>query len=139
MTVKKPLPPRESEIQKDVLNYLKILKEGLFHFDYFRMNLGGVMHSFGQNIIRKKNPNEGMADILVLYEGRAIWIEVKRPKLGRQSESQKNFERRCIESGCIYKIVTSVEDCTNFFTSYISEIENEENSPENERFNPKNL
>ncbi len=123
---KKKLPPKEVEIQKDILVKLKELKEYIPQFDYFRMNLGGVLHSFGTNVIRKKNPNEGMADILVIFEGRAIWLEIKRPKLGRQSDAQKAFEKRSVENGSVYKIVTSVEDLEIFLNTIFLELDGEE-------------
>lgn len=53
----------------------------------------------------------GMADIGVIYRGRAIQIEVKRPRRGKQSDAQHAWERAVIQrGGGIYVLARSVED-----------------------------
>lgn len=112
--------PLEKAIQKDIMAYLETIEQ----IESFRMALGGVLHSVKGKVQKKKNSLKGMADILVLYEGRAIWIEVKRPLKSTQSEFQKIFARKVQSAGCIYIIVTSVEEtyrALNKILLYINE------------------
>lgn len=51
----------------------------------------------------------GMADILCLVDGKAIWLEVKAPN-GKQSENQKWFEANVVAAGCQYHVVRSIDD-----------------------------
>lgn len=52
-----------------------------------------------------------MADIQIWpARGVTLWIEVKRPVGGKQSEPQKRFERFVTGIGHTYVIATSVDD-----------------------------
>jgi hypothetical protein len=51
----------------------------------------------------------GVADLLAIREGQALWLETKRPG-GRQSIRQKVFEAKARAAGCAYVLVESVSD-----------------------------
>jgi hypothetical protein len=51
----------------------------------------------------------GLADILVVKHGRAIFLEVKSEK-GKQSPSQLDFERAAFKAEADYHLVRSIDD-----------------------------
>ena len=51
----------------------------------------------------------GVSDLILWIGPLTIYMEVKTPT-GKQSESQKRFQKRCEETGRIYVIVRSVDD-----------------------------
>lgn len=56
----------------------------------------------------------GLPDLLCLKDGRAVWLEVKQPGLGKKSEPTLLQQRRMAElrtrGGCSVFVVTSAED-----------------------------
>ena len=53
--------------------------------------------------------NPGGADLVGVYRGRALYIEIKTPT-GRQSPEQKSFQSLVERHGAIYRILRSIED-----------------------------
>jgi len=51
----------------------------------------------------------GAADLLVVIEGKAIFVEVKTPK-GKQGPKQATFEKQCEQVGAPYFLVRSLYD-----------------------------
>lgn len=51
----------------------------------------------------------GVADLMILWGGRLICMEVKTPK-GKQSKSQKDWEQTITAAGGLYRVVRSVDD-----------------------------
>lgn len=51
----------------------------------------------------------GAADLLVIHQGTAIFVEVKTPS-GKQSKKQKKFEDHCQDCGVPYYVVRSLKD-----------------------------
>lgn len=82
---------RESDITKQVRDYLKIKK--VFHWK--------VMQGLGST--------PGIADILGIYKGKPLAIEVKTSK-GKPSDNQINFLTRFKSEGGIAFIARSVDD-----------------------------
>lgn len=102
----------ESELQKQILSYVDEINDP--SFKVFRMHTQGVKQTRGFT----KNPNKGMADLLILYEGKAIWVELKAKK-GVQSEDQKKFQETVLNTGCPYFICKDFDNFLNVFTSYV--------------------
>jgi len=51
----------------------------------------------------------GIPDVIVITDGGyVVFLEIKRPK-AKQSPDQLIFEKRCIEKGAEYHVITSVE------------------------------
>lgn len=78
-----------------------------------------------QRIIRKLNSSpdlwaikihggpggaRGVPDIIGSHRGRMFALEVKRPEVGRLSESQKYQLQKLADSGALCAVVESVED-----------------------------
>lgn len=80
----------EGRIQAKIIKYLK--ERNIFHFRY-----NAVSSSFG------------LPDIIGIYKGTFIGLEVKTPK-GRPTELQLKMQEMIREAGGVYEFVTSVEE-----------------------------
>jgi hypothetical protein len=93
----------EKETQKAVLKYLEMNHSKYMHW---RNNSGamkteaGGFYFFGA---------VGSPDIFVLWKGVLYGLEVKSTG-GKQSEGQKEFERKMNLHGGIYKVIFSLDD-----------------------------
>lgn len=56
-----------------------------------------------------KYARHGLADILVVKDGRAIFLEVKA-EIGKQSPEQIDFGSDAIVAGAAYHVVRSIEE-----------------------------
>jgi len=93
----------EKQIQNTIEKYLTLKK----HF-YWKNNTGAFkrdnhFYRFGA---------VGSPDICVVKDGFFIGLEVKT-KTGKQSEGQKDFEKRLKEAGGEYYVIKSLEDVKN--------------------------
>lgn len=94
----------EQQIMNSIIQYLSLKRHLVF-----RMNSGAM--KMDKRFMRFGCP--GMADLLVVKEGRAIWIEVKAPK-GKMSELQKTFQDTVETAGCWYILAKSIEDVEKY-------------------------
>lgn len=81
----------------------------------FRINTMGVPRRVtGGKIIFSPSPHKGISDIISIYKGHFIGIELK---IGydKQSQEQKQFEQDVKRSGGCYFIASDIEDVANFF------------------------
>ncbi len=92
---------KESEIQKQILDYLKWQPE----CEAIRTYSVGIPRKGG----RAKNHSRGLSDIIVCFKGRLIALEVKKPG-GKVSECQKQFLERIRISGGIGEVVRGVNE-----------------------------
>lgn len=101
---------RETEIQKEIMEYL-------WGKDIFcwRNNSVGVFDPFKCKY-RKPSKYEimGVSDILGVYKGKFLAIEVKSAK-GRTTDNQANFIHKVIENDGIAFVAKSVEDVDLMF------------------------
>lgn len=101
----KRFQPLEKDIQYSVCDYLA--KKRYF---FWRQNTAGIYDAKGGFYRRaSKWALDGVPDIIVIFQGRFIGLEVKRPTT-KQEESQKNFEREVKLAGGEYYIIRSIED-----------------------------
>lgn len=100
--------PKESEIQRDILQLLKL--HGVF---CWRNNNAGI---FDNKTGRWRGSNSllGASDILGIYKGKFLAIEVKRPK-GRLTQHQKDFIDRVNKEGGIGFVAYSPSDVATRF------------------------
>lgn len=89
--MKKQSGPLEKDITKAIRQYLKMRR--VYHWKQWQ-GLGST---------------PGVADILGIYQGRMLAIEVKGPK-GRVSEKQQEFIDTVNECGGIAFVARSVDD-----------------------------
>ena len=63
---------------------------------------------------RHDNPDiAGIADILILKNGKYVWIEFKRPG-NKQQENQIEFQNAIKNRGGIYIIIRSLDELMDF-------------------------
>lgn len=96
----------EAEIQEDILAYLDA--QDICHW---RMETTGIpiVTKSGKLILTKNVQRRGMADILVIFQSKPVWIEVKSPT-GTQSLDQIKFQEKVSREGTVYSIARSVDD-----------------------------
>ncbi len=90
----------EKQIQNAIEHYLTLKK----HF-FWKNNTGAMKTEYGGFI---RFGAVGSPDICLVKDGFFIGIEVKTSK-GKQSEGQKDFEKRLKEAGGEYYIIRSVD------------------------------
>lgn len=94
----------ESKIVSAICEYLSYKKNLLF----WRQNNLPVFNG-DRFYAMPKYSMRGVPDIIVVKDGFFIGIEVKNKK-GKQSEHQKEFERKCKEAGGEYYVIKSIEE-----------------------------
>ena len=67
--------------------------------------------------LTKNLQRRGMADILVILDGKALWIEVKSPT-GTQSPDQIKFQQKVNKEGCVYVLARCVDDVRDVLTFF---------------------
>jgi len=82
---------KESDIRKQIQDYLRWTGWTVL---YHLQGLGSY---------------RGMSDLQALKDGRAVFIEVKRPG-GKQSDVQKKFQQTVEKAGFEYVLAKSVDD-----------------------------
>ena len=95
---------KEKDIQMAVCDYLAI--KGYF---FWRTNTTPIFDPT-KKIFRAmpKYALRGISDIILVKNGMFIGLEIKRPK-GTQSEHQKEFQRKLINAGGQYYLITSMD------------------------------
>lgn len=112
---------QESVIQISIVNLLSILSNA-YNFVFFAVPNEGYQLGIADRgraatgkdharmtLLKKMGLTPGVADLVILADGRAYCMEVKTAE-GEQSRAQRTFERRCHEIGVPYRIVRSVEE-----------------------------
>jgi len=104
----KKIEPTESEVLNAVCEYLSAK-----NYFFFRVNNVPVFQGDGHGggFFRKlsKWSIAGVPDIIMIYNGDFIGLEIKTPS-GRQSPEQKAFETRCKNESGEYYIIRRIED-----------------------------
>lgn len=94
----------EGAVQLAICEYLE-LKRHMF----WRQNTVGVWDATRkQHRKQRKYSRNGVADIILLKNGKSYFLEVKDKS--PQSKTQKEFEVDVKKAGCEYHIVRSVDD-----------------------------
>lgn len=92
---------KESEIQSQILDYLKIK-----HIFHYRQNTGALETKSGRFM---RFGCKGSPDIVCIINGRYVGVEVKASH-GQQSPDQKIFEANLRNAGGDYWLVRSLEE-----------------------------
>ena len=58
------------------------------------------------------NASAGHSDLVIYKDGRAMFLEVKRPG-GKLSDAQTRFMEACLRYGMEYHVVRSVQDAAD--------------------------
>jgi hypothetical protein len=100
--------PLESQIQRAILEYLRHHPKVAFAG---RFNRGAVAASYrGRTSFVRFNTVAGFPDIHgLLRDGRALYVEVKRPG-ARPTEAQQQFIEQAVLAGAVAIVATSIKD-----------------------------
>lgn len=82
----------------------------------FAIPNGGLRNKKVAQKLKEEGVTAGVADLcLMVRGGRTVWIEVKRPKVGRMSRKQQEFKAACEHLGQTYFVVTSLGEFKEIF------------------------
>lgn len=115
----------ESEIQKTCVKWFTLQFPDLRPV-FFAVGNGGARNRIEAAIMKGEGVTAGVADMLLLHPNatyHGLCIEFKTPT-GRQSESQKVFQRNVEKHGYRYIIVRNVDDFIKSVKSYIFNTDN---------------
>lgn len=95
----------ETQITKSIIDYLKLSNKGKF----WRQNTGAMAidTANGKRFVRFGTP--GAADITGIKDGIRYEIEIKT-KTGKQSPSQREFQKMIESNGGKYILARSIDD-----------------------------
>ena len=96
----------EKKTQKEILKYLT--EKGILHY---RQNSGAIRT---RGHFYKFCSINGISDIVCVYKGRYIGIEVKDVK-GKQNKDQLIFEENLKKAGGIYVLARELKDVKKIF------------------------
>ena len=101
----------EADAQRQIVAFLRaVLPRGaIVHHSANEVRGAARSHKLAQAIAVGMGVHPGFSDLLVLSEGRILFLEVKS-KTGRQSAAQIAFEAAITAQGHAYAVIRSVED-----------------------------
>lgn len=99
-------PPLEREIQKAIIEWLNLQ----YGCKAWRSNTGAVVREYKGKKRFTRFGQPGMSDIIGIYRGRFLAVEVKRPG-NRPTTEQALFLQEIRTLGGIAFVATSVDDC----------------------------
>jgi hypothetical protein len=120
-------PQTESQIQKDLVRWFRARYESLEPL-FFAVGNGGARNVWTAKIMKDEGVRAGVSDLILLIPRHGfagLLVEMKTPD-GKQSESQKEFERLATQYK--YKYVV-VRDLTTFQKLMLWYIEDKEIEP----------
>lgn len=91
-------PPLEKHIQSQLVQYLQLTGWAVWQMQLGSAGKGAVFCT------------PGIPDLYVFKPGRALWIECKRPRLGRLSPSQILRHQELTLCGLPVHVITSLDE-----------------------------
>lgn len=100
-------------------HYLRVLGQ----FFWVQPNQG-YYHPVKKRYVRHRNPytKNGIPDIIWIYKGHFIGLEMKRPKGGVQSQAQLEFEKEVVQAGGTYKVAKGYDEAKTFIDSILGRV-----------------
>lgn len=103
----------EHQIQCAVARYLDLALSGLNDCTWWAVPNGGFRDVRTASKLKAEGVKPGVSDIMVLWRGRLICIELKNAK-GRQAPEQKEWAETITCAGGAYYLARSVEEVEGF-------------------------
>lgn len=63
---------------------------------------------------------KGVPDLLIVWKGKVLFLELKFGKQGRLSEEQKIWRQRILDAGYDYACWRTLEECENWITQHLN-------------------
>lgn len=96
----------EQALQRQVVQFLAVALEGNSFFTTIPLGGGGRLRGA---ILHGLGVKRGLPDVLVINDGRAIWLELKA-KRGFVSEAQRGCHAALASARCPVAVVRSLDD-----------------------------
>ena len=107
----------EHEVQKAVARYLDLV-----NIMYFAIPNGGNRNVITATKLKSEGVQKGIPDICLLKDGRAYFLEIKKPKTdkpkGYLSKDQKAMIERINEAGCDVAVIHSVGELVEMLNKW---------------------
>ena len=110
----------ESQIQKGFVRWFRGRYAEIAPL-FFAVSNGGIRNAWTAKIMKDEGVRAGVSDLILLipkHGDAGLLIETKKPD-GKQSESQKEFERLATKFKYLYVIVRNQEDFERLMMWYI--------------------
>lgn len=115
-------PQTESQIQKDCVAWFRKRYQQIEPL-FFSVANGGARNAWTAKIMKDEGVRAGVADLILLLPRHgyaALCIEMKTPD-GKQSDSQKEFERMCRQYGSKYVVCRSLPEFQKIVMEYVED------------------
>ena len=101
----------EADLQRAVVQTLRVIlpKGAILHHSANEVTLAGPTGAKRQAILVGMGVHPGFADLMVLCDGRVLFLELKSPK-GRLSPAQEAFRDAILGQGFGWALVRSLDD-----------------------------
>lgn len=99
----------EHKLQVTIHNFLCLNR--IFHFS---VPNGGLRNVRVAVDLKREGQMAGVSDLIILLPSRCIFVELKNGKAGKQSDSQKEFQKQVESLGFEYLLWRKIEDCEDF-------------------------
>lgn len=96
----------ESEIQKSCVRWFRATYP---RYLCFSVPNGGRRNALEGAILKGEGALAGVSDLIIVAYNAVLFIEIKKEK-GKQSESQKRFQRQVEALGHVYKVCRSQQE-----------------------------
>ena len=106
---------KENQIQAEIYQWFNnnfCLKSHIPRYLIFAVPNGGTRNMLEAMTMKATGTLAGVSDLILILNKEVIFVEVKTEK-GRQSESQKDFQKRVENLGFEYWLIYSFEDFQN--------------------------
>ena len=105
----------ESLIQQAIHDYLTI--KHIFHFSVPNGALLGGKNKFALlAMLKREGLMNGVSDLVIVTKEKVLFVEIKVQN-GKQSDSQKEFQKQAESLGYTYLVWRSLDDCINYFNA----------------------
>ena len=119
-------PQTESQIQKDFVRWFRARYESIEPL-FFAVGNGGARNVWTAKIMKDEGVRAGVADLILLIPRHGfagLLVEMKTPD-GKQSDSQKTFERLATQYKYKYVVVRDLPTFQQLMMWYIEDKEEE--------------
>ena len=106
----------EHQIQCAVARFLDLALDGIPNCIWWAVPNGGFRDVRTASKLKAEGVKPGVSDIMILWGGRLICIELKTAK-GRQSPEQKQWADDATMAGAAYYVARSVEQVEEFLST----------------------
>jgi len=105
----------EDDIQAAIVRYFRLQYP---NYIIAAVPNGAQRNKITASILKRTGTLAGFSDLIIILPNRVIFCEVKTEK-GRQSENQKEFQKKIESLGYAYLVVRSIDEFINELKKYI--------------------